>query len=785
MSDHSSTTPLSLNPRLFPVGLVIAGVWAFHNSLGGAMVFDDHASIVNDLFVRRFGPWSDLLNGHRPFLRLTFALNHYFSGLEPTGYHIVNLAIHLLAGLALYGVIRRTVAGAEGLARYAPHAALLAFCSALLWLVHPLQTGSVTYIVQRGESMMGMFYLACLYFFIRGAAAAGTAWLWYACAIVSFTVGIASKEVIATAPVVILLYDRIFLTSSWKETLRRRWVVYLIMFSPGLLWMILNMLPALVPASLSPIAQAGLRATAGFNTPDITPFEYAATQPGVILHYLRLVFWPTPLVLDYHWLVLDTVFDVVIPSVIIGLLFALSVFLLIRRTAVGFVAFCFFIILAPTSSIMPILDPIFEHRMYLSLACVVILGVFGLYMLLQKIAPSPHLLRIQTAVVLIAALALSLRTIDRNEDYHSPIALWEQNVSIYPDKQRAQLNLGVAYARGGQRQKAMDHYLIASQLESDDPLTQYNLGFALQEENRDVEARMMYNQVFKAEVHRSVIAKTNNQLGLLALKADNLPAARRYFQAAVRAFPVMVAAHSNLALVDLRQRNYEEALARLDQAIEVDASFPDAHFQRGVALEGLDRPEAAMESYARALTLRPNYVEARQRFDRLTSQQTNAEARALIRSGKHQEALAAFNRAVEQDPTNPTVYNNLGNTYLMLDQPDKAIEYYRASLRILPDQPEPLANLAWVLAVSADETLRNPEEALKLAEQACLLADRPGPNLLDTRAAAYAANGQYNRAINDMRRAIRQAETQELKEQLEAYRARIALYRRKQPYIMP
>jgi len=782
----SRTIPLSTRYLwLFPLGLIIAGVWAFQNGLNGTMVFDDNSSIVDDLFVHRFGPWSQLFQEHRPFLRITFALNYFFGGLDVLGYHLVNLGIHIIAGLTLFGIIRRTIHVSKRLRTYIPQAAFLAFCSSLIWLVHPLQTASVTYIVQRGESLMGLFYLSCLYFIIRGATTRRwRSMVWYGGAVIAFTVGIGIKEVIATAPLILLLFDRIFLTTSWREVMKRRWIVYLIMFSPGLIWLIINMLPVLIPASLRSPDMPAQIASAGFNVPGITPFKYAATQPGVILHYLSLTFWPSQLVIDYKWPFVQDVTAHVLPIVLICVLLIITGWALIKRPAAGFLCAGFFIILAPTSSIMPIVDPIFEHRMYLSLAAVIILVVFGMHILISRF-PSPLSVWVQSVLVGVMALTLSLRTIDRNEDYRSPMAIWEQAISIYPENQRAHVNLGVAYNRAGNLDKALEHYLIAIDLEPHDALTMYNLGFGFYEVGRVVEARFMYNQIFTMYARAPIVSKTCNQLGLIALTENDLNTARQMFQRAVRVFPPSAVSHSNLALVEFRQGNFTEAQEHIEDALMYQPDFAEAYYQRGVVHERLDQKDKAIESYARAVSLKPDYYEATLRSNRLESQKTNAAGLALVKTGKSQEALALFNTAVEQDPTNPLVYNNLGNTYLLLKQSDKAIEYYQASLRIEPDQAEPMSNIAWVLATHPDETVRNPNEAMDLAEQACRLADNPGPALLDTRAAAYAATGQFGKGVNDMRRAIRLAQNQQLESQLQDYRARLAMYRKKQPYFMP
>src|SRR5262249_53422464 len=237
--------------------------------------------------------------GLRPFFgrqraitTLTFALNHAFGGFEPRGYHVVNVVIHVLAGLCLFGIVRRTAQ----LARFADHtcanAVPLAFTIAALWLAHPLQTESVTYTVQRAESLMGLCYLATLYCAIRAATGACA---WQGPAVLACALGMGSKPVMVTAPLVVLAYDRMFLADTWRTIwLRRRWM-YLGLASSWSWIALCGLLGALVdPAS----ARAG---AAGFGMEGIGVRDYLLTQPAVLLHYLGLALVPHPLVIDYGW----------------------------------------------------------------------------------------------------------------------------------------------------------------------------------------------------------------------------------------------------------------------------------------------------------------------------------------------------------------------------------------------------------------------------------------------------------------------------------------------------
>jgi hypothetical protein len=169
-----------LKPRQFiPVLILVAGLWAYHNSFRAPLIFDDAFSITRNPHIRHLWPIWDALSpasksfvGGRPIVNLSLALNYALGGLAVRGYHVFNLAIHLLAGLTLYGIVRRTLLRPGLSERFGASAEWIALAVALLWTVHPLQTEAVTYISQRCESLMGLFYLLTLYWFICGVEGA-------------------------------------------------------------------------------------------------------------------------------------------------------------------------------------------------------------------------------------------------------------------------------------------------------------------------------------------------------------------------------------------------------------------------------------------------------------------------------------------------------------------------------------------------------------------------------------------------------------------------------------
>jgi uncharacterized repeat protein (TIGR01451 family) len=257
---------------------------------------DDYRWIVEDPAVRELGSLRDHhAFDDRPIVVLTWGVKYALGGLDVSGYHAFNLAVHTTAGLLLFGIIRRLIGRVNRRSSRPLPATGLAFAIALVWLIHPLQTQSVTYAIQRCESLMGMFLFLCLYGIVR-ASEARRAWPWQLLAVAACGLGMGCKEVMLTAPVVALLLDRAFLASTWRELFRRRGVLHASLWGVALALLVMN---------LSKLTQDG-DVSAGFDCAVVTPVAYLRTQPAVILHYLRLAFWPRPLCLDYHWPVADS-----------------------------------------------------------------------------------------------------------------------------------------------------------------------------------------------------------------------------------------------------------------------------------------------------------------------------------------------------------------------------------------------------------------------------------------------------------------------------------------------
>ncbi len=569
---------------LLPAALLTAtGTAAYLSSFSVPFLFDDFYHIADNPRIRDLlHPVQVLTGTTRPLVALSLAVNYAAGGLSVWGYHAFNLAVHLLAGLTLFGVIRRTLLNPRSAPRYREQATELALAASLLWLLHPLQTQSVTYVIQRGESLMGLFYLLTLYCVIRGWAG----WAVLACAL-----GMLSKPVMVTAPLMVLLYDRIFLSPSWGELFRRRWKL-----AAGLAatW-------GLLPFVLAGGAQE-YRGLVGLHLNRASPLAYLLTQPGVILHYLRLSFWPHPLLLDYQWPI-ATGLRQILPSLIaVAGLLAATLWALRRRPEIGFWGVWFFGILAPTSSFLPIADTAFEHRMYLPLAAIVLLSLLGLRTLMGR---RPLLF---WAVPFLLIPAAAFTTFHRNRLYGDQAAFWADQISHRPNNARGYVNLGAALQTAGRSPEAMEAFRKALSLQPTQADAHNDLAYMLLLQNNLGEAELHYREALRLSPN---LAMAHKGMGLLLQKKGRLEEAAAEYTEALRLNPVFSDARVQLGLIRQTQGQYQEAFEQYREALKVNPREPAAYNNIGTLLFRQGKWGEAARFFARAMELNPDYTEAR------------------------------------------------------------------------------------------------------------------------------------------------------------------------------
>ncbi|MHC4469746.1 MAG: tetratricopeptide repeat protein [Planctomycetota bacterium] len=540
--------------------IVLAALVAYHNSFRVPFLLDDGSSILRNPTIRSLGPGAlspppgGLTVSGRPFLNLTLAVNFAVGGTDVEGYHVVNLAIHVLAALVLFGIVRRTCTLPDAPRGRAAAAEKLALAVSLLWVVHPLQTASVTYVVQRSEALAGLLYLLTLYSMIRGATGERTAG-WFAAAVGACLLGMATKEMMVTAPVVVLLYDRTFLSGSFRSALRRRSWLYAGLSAT---WCLLAWLVA---------SSVGRGATAGFDT-GVSPWAYAVTQLVAVARYLRLSLWPDALTFDYGGTLARTAAEIIPAAVVVAAVLAAIVLTIGRRPTIGFLGVAFLVLLAPSSSVVPVAtQAIAEHRMYLPLAALAALVVaVGHELFKGQRTPA-------TIAVVMLTVALGLRTVARNEDYASGLSIWRDTVAKRPENVRALNNLSAALMREGLHGEAKGHLEAALRLAPGSAEAHANLG--------EVMTSLGYPDRAMAHCREAL------QLGAGRPEV-----------------------HYGVGNAMSLQGRFEEAVGQYERAISINRTFPDAHANLGSAKQGMGRFAEAATHYREALRLAPGHREA-------------------------------------------------------------------------------------------------------------------------------------------------------------------------------
>jgi Flp pilus assembly protein TadD len=414
----------------------------------------------------------------------------------------------------------------------------------------------------------------------------------------------------------VALYDRIFIAGSWREVWTRRRGLHLAFAAT---WIVLAWLV---------IGTAGRGGTAGLGTA-MSPWRYGLTQMGAIVHYLRLAVWPQPLVFDYGKSLVSGWTEVWWQTLVLALLAIGSVWAAWRGRALGWLGLFFFAVLAPSSSIVPVVtQTMSEHRMYLALAAVVTLAVISLYALAG---------RKSLAVWLVAAVALGAATVRRNQDYRTELAIWEDTVVKRPANIRALAALGAIHQAAGRLDEARALLQEAVRLAPD-----------------------------------SVEAKNN--LGNAWMKAGNWREAEACFQQALALQSDEPYALNNLGNALLQQGRLPEAVTRFEQALRAKPDFPEPRFNLANTLAQTGRPTEALAHYDRYLQLKPDDVEARSNY---------ASTLEMLR--RFDEAVAQLEIAVKLRPADAEVQNNLGAALAQSGRPAEALLHFEQALRLDPD----------------------------------------------------------------------------------------------------
>jgi len=613
---------------VIPVILIIlSALLTYSNTFTSPFHFDDISQIVEYQRIRDLSKFLDF-EGVRYIGELSFALNYHFGGLNVFGYHLVNIVIHIINGILVWLLVTLTfkspkMGGVSG----SPHpVGLIALAAALLFVVHPIQTQAVTYIVQRYTSLATLFYLLSIVLFVKWRlqsleSGARFRWLFYFFSILSAVLAMKTKEISITLPFVIILIEFFFFGGRWRRAF---------FLLPYLLTLAIIPLVFINLDTDKPIGDiVGEVREASQETESISRGDYLLTQFRVIVTYIRLLFLPVKQNLDYDYPVYHSFFTPVVFLSFLFLLavFGLAVFLFIRSRKGGngylllssFGIFWFFITLSVESSIIPIRDVIFEHRLYLpfvgaalSFCSTMIYGIDYW----RRLSGRRISLQVAALILLVVTvLPLSAAAYQRNRVWKDEITLWRDVAGKSPFKARTHINLAFVSYNQGLTEEAVKEYRTALRL-------------------------------------KPGIASVHNNLALVYYNQGRIDEAIEEYKVAIRLKPEIALAHLNLGLAYSNKGYADEAIEEFTTALSLNPRLTAAHFNLGLAYLRQGRPDKAEEEFKTTIRLKPDSPEV-----------YNNIGIIYARQGQIDDAILAFRTALRLKPDFTEAENNLMRIY--------------------------------------------------------------------------------------------------------------------------
>lgn len=796
-SPAPSTAARWLPVALVAVATVIAYLPTFAN---GFVDFDDQTNLTDNPFYRGLGPaqlrwmFTNLEGHYLPLTWLSFGVDYQLWGMNPVGYHLTNLVLHVATTIAFYALAARLLALVFELPDRArpPSLYVAAAVAAALFALHPLRVESVAWATERRDVLSGLFFVLAVNAYVafhqgRREGIAWTALAWYVPSLLAKPVGMSLPLVLAVLDV----YPLRRLPPKLRE-----WTAaaYRVVWKEKAVFVALGIVTAVVE---------------GIAERNVDTFYSLAQYPVsgrigqaffALAFYVRKTLLPVGLSPLYQlpvgWRFLRT--DVLVSAAFVVVVTV--VVIAVRRTRPWALAawLVYAALLAPVLGIAQAGPHIAADR-YSYLATLVWALVGGGAVLACDVAARAGRARVPFSMVVTAsgAVALVLATLTWRQVgvWHDSITLWRVAIAVDPQCYICLDNLGTALIRAGRASDAAPHFAAALAVQPNDADAHANLGTAALQAGRTDEARRELEAALRIDPNHAVAhtnlgqllidagdtehaiphleaalrrdpssAEAHTNLGLALLARDDVKAAERELRQAVMLQPELASAENNLGILLLRTGDNEAAATAFRRAAALDAAFPEARYNLGLALAALGRTDDAIAALRAALQLRPAYPKAQQKLVEL-----------LLATGHDDEAHALASAADGGDASAA-----LALSYIEAGRTGDAIRVLRTIVAKDESDADATSMLAWLLATARDDALRDGKAAVALAERAVAQAgDDVDADRLDTLAAAYAEVGRYADALVTARRAVDKAGASDLAGEI---RERIALYERGQPY---
>ena len=643
---------------IIPIAIIfIACLAVYSNSYLSSFHFDDEVSIIRNAAIRHvedakavwdFWPTRFLTN-------YSFAVNYALGALNVVGYHIFNVLIHLFAALFAWWLALLTLnTPALKDDSIKGQAAVLALFVGLIFAVHPLQTQAVTYIVQRATALAALFYLATLSLYVK-ARLSEKGWGYYSGALAAAICASFSKETVVTLPFMIILYEFVFMRPEKKISWARiAPFLAIAMLIPGI---------ALLTKSFD---LTSMRRVAE-EPPAATSLQYLFTQFRVLINYIRLLFIPIPQNVAYEVAPERSFFTVPIAVSFSYLAAVLTGGLVLfkKYRLISFCIFWFFLTLIPESSIFPIRDLMFEHRLYLPM--------FGYGLLIASLAY--YLIgrkntRIMVTALICITLFYSALAFTRNFVWKDEISLWNDVIKKSPESAGAYSSRGNAYAAKGDIDQAIADYDRAIMLDPEFVDVYNNRANAYKKKGDMPKAIADYVKVLQFNPFH--VPGLYN-LGVTFMEEKDYDKAIDLFTKAIQLDPRMAESYNGRGNCYIQKGDIDRAIPDFENAVQYNPHLLAARFMLGISYTRKSDFEKAITAFTDLIRIEPGNP-------------ANYDSRGVVYAmkGDMASAMADFNKAVEVDPRFAPAYCNRGNVYMTMGDLDRAIADFNKTIELNP-----------------------------------------------------------------------------------------------------
>lgn len=740
--------------------LLIAATWlltlgVYAPAMRGGFIWDDDLTVTKNPMLRTaeglrliwFKPGATLQ--YYPLVFTSFWVEYHLWGLQPFGYHLVNVLLHALNALLFWLVLRRlSVSGA-----------LLA---AGIFALHPVHVESVAWITERKNVLSGFFYLAALLAYLQfnpldtKAPKRTGGWGYYGLAVLLFLCALLSKTVTCSLPAGLLLL------SWWKrDRVGRRDLAALVPL------FVLGASLALVTIWMEE-HHVGARG----ETWALSFVERCLIAGRALWFYAGKLVWPQNLSFIYpRWQIDSGIWwQYLFPLAAVAVMLAL--WLMRRRIEKGpVVAVLFFAgTLVPALGFFDVYPMLYsfvaDHFQYLASMGLITLGVAAGTAFAGRFGQRGRYVG-STSGVLVVVL-LGLLTWKQGRHYKDLETLWRDTLAKNPTAWMAHNNLGVVLDHNGNLEEAQAHYSQALRIKPDYAEAHNNLGGVLADRGNYEDAILHYGEALRIKPD---YADAHYNLGRTLADQGKLQEAIGHYAEALRIQPLLAKAHNNWGIALARQGKVQQAIEHYVQALRIRPDDVKVHFNLGNILFSQGKIKEAILCYQGALRIQPEFAEAH-----------NNLANALLKQGTLQEAIVHYSEALRINPDYAKAHYNLGSAFISAGNVREAVEHYHETLRIKPEWPRALGKMAWILSTHHDPQFRNGQEAVQLAQQACKLTDYKSAFFLDVLAAAYAEERRFTKAEETAQRAIDLAMPSGQRKLAEEIRNHLTFYESGRPY---